>query len=85
MKKSIKNFEKNTLSRNEMKKIAGSWGCSSGSCDLVIIGKDGQSMTLHGSCGYGIDVYGGFRCHCDVGLGANVKLSSNGGLSRCWS
>jgi hypothetical protein len=48
MKTLIENFEKNALTRKEMKEIGGGYGCKSGSCTLVILGHDGQTILFIG-------------------------------------
>lgn len=79
------------LSRDQLKTVmggsdeGGAVKCSTGPCTLTIQGSDGSYVTRNGTC-QGDTALGGTyyaRCFCDVGLGSDVKISSNGGISRC--
>lgn len=84
----MKQFESlgRMLSKAEQKKIRGGlaeeFPCKSGPCTLTIQGSDGSYVTRNGNCAMNGNHLG---CYCDVGLGSEIPVTSNGGVSRCWS
>ena len=83
------------LSREQMKMIyAGDGGsgdtCKSGDCTLSIQGSDGNWITRSGKCaGTAVDAdlpdFPHMECYCNVGLGSDIPVTSNGGTSRCYN
>jgi len=75
------------LSRSELKQIKGGdgsgsgWPCKNGACTLYVQGSGGQYVPYDGNCKQDPNY---LNCYCETGLG-DLTLSSNGGVSRCWS
>jgi hypothetical protein len=82
------------LSREELRKVVGGEGsdpianfigsilgavCDNTPCTHTIQGSDGSWVTRTGHCSAGASYP---HCYCDTGLG-DVRLTSNGGISRC--
>jgi hypothetical protein len=84
----MKNFKK--LSREELKNAFG----GKRTCTLTVKGANGQWVTLNGTCETSSNVHVGMSTgellwgmanttsYCETGLG-QIKLTSNGGNSRC--